>query len=51
MPQLLIIFERDGGEIARQVSRDGERAAMMASLLIAELGWLQHGDVLTIEED
>lgn len=32
-----IIFERDGHEIERHVARDGERAAHMAALLIANL--------------
>jgi hypothetical protein len=49
--QLLIIFDRDGVELERRVARDGERAAMMAALLIAELGVLQPGDLLSIEED
>jgi len=50
MPQLLLIFERNGREIERQVARDGERAAQMAAILIAQLGILEVGDILTIEE-
>jgi Resolvase, N terminal domain len=47
---LIIVFERDGAEIERQTARDGERAAQMAALLIARLGTLQAGDVMTVEE-
>ena len=50
LANLLIIFERDGREIERLVARDGERAASMAALLIAQLGILQVGDAMTIEE-
>ncbi|HKD29809.1 MAG TPA: hypothetical protein VKC66_28350 [Xanthobacteraceae bacterium] len=51
MSQLLVIFERDGREIERQVARDGERAAQMAVVMIAGLGLLEPGDVVWIEED
>jgi hypothetical protein len=51
MNPMLIIFEGHGREIERQVARDCERACQIASLLIAELGWLEVGDTLTIEED
>jgi hypothetical protein len=46
----LIRFLRDGQEIARRVARDGERAAQMAALVIAELGTLEIGDSMLIEE-
>jgi hypothetical protein len=47
---LVLVYERDGQEIARRVARDGERAAQMAALLMAELGVLEPGDVMTVEE-
>jgi hypothetical protein len=50
MPQLMIIFERDGREIERWVARDGERAAHIAAVMIVNLCMLQPGDTLYIEE-
>jgi hypothetical protein len=47
---LILVFERNGTELERQVARDGERAAAMAALLIARLGVLEVGDCLMIEE-
>jgi hypothetical protein len=47
---LIIVYERDGHEIERQVARDGTRAAQMAALLIARLGELQAGDAMMVEE-
>jgi len=47
---LVIVFARDGEEIARRTARDGGRAAQMACVLIAELGRLQPGDTMTVEE-
>jgi hypothetical protein len=47
---LVVIFRREGEEIARRVAQDGERAAQMAALLIAEAGELQVGDAIIVEE-
>jgi hypothetical protein len=48
--ELVIVFERNGQEIRRLTARDGERAAQMAALLIAALGRLEPGDVMTVNE-
>jgi len=47
---VLLVFERNGRELERQVARDGERAAAMAALLIARVAPLQVGDTMTVEE-
>jgi hypothetical protein len=46
-----LVFERDGQVIIRQIAGNGKRAAHIAVRCIAELGALQAGDVLFIEED
>jgi hypothetical protein len=48
--ELVIVFERNGQEIRRLTAPDGERAAQMAALLIAQLGRLEAGDVITVNE-
>ena len=48
--ELVIVFERNGQELRRVTVRDGERAAQMAALLIAQLGRLEPGDVMTVNE-
>lgn len=48
--ELVVVFERNGQEISRLTARDGERAAQMAALLIAQLGRLEPGDVMTVIE-
>ncbi len=48
--ELVIVFERNGQEIRRLTARNGEQAAQMAALLIAALGRLEAGDVMTVNE-
>jgi len=47
---VLLVFERNGRELERQVARDGDRTAAMAALLIARMAPLQVGDTMTVEE-
>jgi hypothetical protein len=48
--EVVIVFERNGQEIRRLTAQNGERAAQMAALLIAQLGRLEPGDVMTVNE-
>jgi hypothetical protein len=48
--ELVIVFERNGQEIRRLTVHNGERAAQVAALLIARLGGLEPGDVMTVNE-
>jgi hypothetical protein len=47
---LVLVFERSGQEVERQVAREGNRAAQMATVIIAQQAPLQAGDTLYIEE-
>ena len=47
---LTLVFERDGREVERQVAGDGNRAAQMATVIVAQQAPLQDGDRLTVTE-
>jgi hypothetical protein len=47
---LVISFERGGVEVERQVARDGNRAAQMATVIVAQQAPLQDGDKLSVAE-
>jgi hypothetical protein len=47
---LIITFVRDGDEVEQRTARDGGKAAQVACVMIAQLGQLQAGDVMTVTE-
>jgi hypothetical protein len=47
---LVITFIRDEEEIEQRTARDGGRAAQAACVMIAQLGELRAGDMMTVAE-
>jgi hypothetical protein len=47
---LIITFAREGEEVDQRTARDGGRAAQVARVMIAHLGQLKAGDVMTVTE-
>jgi len=47
---LIITFTREGEEVEQRTAKDGGRAAQVACVMIAQLGQLKAGNVMTVTE-